>query len=123
MPKQQTVCFSACGIGLGHVGRLKPFARWLHNDGHKIYFTGYGEALDQLKADKFPVYSIPEINFYENADGSFNSTKTSVLGIYLIARFMRQVKEQYNYILKYKPNLVVSDTSYSAVFAGKKYKL
>ncbi len=123
MTNKKTVYLSACGIGLGHVGRLKPFARWLAKSGHNIYFTGYGEALNQLQEDNFPVHSIPEIKFYENPDGSFNSQKTSVLGSYLILRFMRQVKEHYNYLKKYKPALVVSDTSYSAVFAGKKYKM
>jgi UDP:flavonoid glycosyltransferase YjiC (YdhE family) len=122
-PNKKTVCFSACGIGLGHVGRLKPFARWLHNDGYNVYFTGYGESLNQLKSDKFPVHAVPEIKFYENQDGSFNSTKTSILGSYLILRFMSQVKAEYNYFLQYKPDLVVSDTRYSTVFAAKKYKL
>jgi UDP:flavonoid glycosyltransferase YjiC (YdhE family) len=120
---QKTVCLSACGIGLGHVGRLKPFARWLHNEGHKIYFTGYGESMDQLKDDIFPQYRVPDIKFYENPDGSFNSNKTSILGIYLIFRFMSQVKMEYNLLLKYKPDLVVSDTSYSAVFSAKKFKM
>lgn len=120
---QKTICFSACGIGLGHVGRLKPFAREFHNAGHNIYFTGYGESLDQLNNDNFPVYHVPEIRFYENPDGSFNSNKTSILGAYLMFRFMSQVKMEYNLLLKYKPDIVVSDTSYSAVFSAKKYKM
>ncbi|WP_455392672.1 glycosyltransferase [[Eubacterium] cellulosolvens] len=123
MTIKKTVYFSACGIGLGHVGRLKPFAREMHEEGYKIYFTGYGEALNQLKNDKFTVHAVPEIKFYEKPDGSFNSIKTSVLGLYLIARFMNQVKVEYNYIAKYKPDLVVADTRYSTVFAAKKYKL
>jgi uncharacterized protein (TIGR00661 family) len=120
---QKTICFSACGIGLGHVGRLKPLARWMHEQGHRIYFTGYGESLDQLKEDKFPVYRVPEIKFYENADGSFNGAKTSILSVYLISKFMSQVKKEFKYLLEYKPDIVISDASYSAVFAAKKYKM
>jgi UDP:flavonoid glycosyltransferase YjiC (YdhE family) len=120
---KKTVCFSACGIGLGHVGRLKPFARWMHEMGHKVYFTGYGESLDQLNNDKFIVHSVPEIKFLEHPDGSFNSARTSVLAPIFIARFMSQVKAEYNYLVKYKPDLVVSDTRYSSVFAAKKYKM
>lgn len=123
MSGKKTVYFSACGIGLGHVGRLKPFARQLHEDGHRIYFTGYGESLEQLNDDKFTVHAVPEIKFYERADGSFNSTKTAILGSYLVARVMKQVKAEYNYIAKYKPDIVISDTRYSTVFAAKKYKL
>jgi UDP:flavonoid glycosyltransferase YjiC (YdhE family) len=121
--ERKTVYFSACGIGLGHVGRLKPFARRMHNDGHKVYFTGYGDSLDQLKNDEFTVHPVPKITFYENPDGSFNSVKTSVLGLYLTTRFLKQVKTEYNYIFKYKPDIVISDTRYSTVFAAKKYKM
>jgi UDP:flavonoid glycosyltransferase YjiC (YdhE family) len=120
---KKTVYFSACGIGLGHVGRLKPFAREMYNEGHKIYFTGYGDSLDQLKDDKFTIHRVPKITFYENPDGSFNSVKTSVLALYLMGRFMNQVKTEYNYIAKYKPDIVVSDTRYSTVFGAKKYKM
>ena len=123
MVKQKSIYFSACGIGLGHVGRLKPFARWLFQEGHKIYFTGYGEAMDQLKNDKFIKHTVPVIEFYENPDGSFNSSKTSIVGLYLTFRFLQQVKVEYQYITKYKPDLVVADTRYSTVFAAKKYKL
>jgi len=123
MVKQKSIYFSACGIGLGHVGRLKPFARWLFQEGHKIYFTGYGEAMDQLKDDKFIKHTVPVIEFYENPDGSFNSSKTSIVGLYLTFRFLQQVKVEYQYITKYKPDLVVADTRYSTVFAAKKYKL
>ena len=123
MAEKRTVYFSACGIGLGHVGRLKPFARWLYDEGHDVIFTGYGEAMNQVKKDKFTVHTVPEIKFYEYPDGSFNSVKTSILGPYLIARFMRQVKTEYNYIVKYRPDIVISDTRYSTVFAAKKYKL
>lgn len=123
MVKDKTVYFSACGIGLGHVGRLKPFARWMHENGNKVYFTGYGESLNQVKDDKFIVHAVPEIKFYERPDGSFNSIKTSMLAPYLVARFMSQVKAEYNYIYKYKPDIVVADTRYSTVFAAKKYKM
>lgn len=121
--EKKTIYFSACGIGLGHVGRIKAFARNFHEDGHKIYFTGYGESMDQLKNDRFTKHRVPEIRFYENPDGSFNSMKTSILGSYLVARFMKQVKSEFNYISKYKPDIVVSDTRYSTVFAAKKYKM
>lgn len=120
---KKTICFSACGIGLGHVGRLKPFAREMYEDGHKIYFTGYGDSLDQLKDDKFTIHRVPKITFYENPDGSFNSVKTSVLAPYLVGRFMNQVKTEYNYMVKYKPDIVISDTRYSTVFGAKKYKM
>jgi len=121
--EKKTIYFSACGIGLGHVGRIKVFARNFHEDGHNVYFTGYGESLDQLKNDKFVIHAVPEIRFYENPDGSFNSMKTSILGSYLVARFMRQVKSEFGYISKYKPDIVVCDTRYSTVFAAKKYKM
>jgi uncharacterized protein (TIGR00661 family) len=123
MVKKKTVYFSACGIGLGHVGRLKPFARDMFEEGHKVYFTGYGESLNQIKNDKFTIHAVPDIKFYERPDGSFNSTKTSILSLYLVVRFMSQVKAEYNYIYKYKPDIVVADTRYSTVFAAKKYKM
>ena len=123
MANKKTIYFSACGIGLGHVGRLKPFARGMFEEGHKVYFTGYGESLNQIKNDKFTVHAVPDIKFYERPDGSFNSTKTSILSLYLIVRFMSQVKAEYNYIYKYKPDIVVADTRYSTVFAAKKYKM
>ena len=88
-----------------------------------MYFTGYGESIAQLKDDKFTVHRVPEIAFYENPDGSFNSTKTSILGAYLLTRFLKQVKVEYNYIYKYKPDIVIADTRYSTVFAAKKYKM
>ena len=123
MAENKIIYLSACGIGLGHVGRLKPLARWLADEGYKVYFTGYGDSLNQLKNEKFTVHSVPKIKFYENPDGSFNSLKTSILGSYLIYRFMQQVKAEYTFISKYKPALVLADTRYSTVFAAKKYKM
>lgn len=118
---KKTIHFSANGIGLGHVGRLKPFARWLHKEGHKVYFTGYGESLDQLKFDKFNVHRVPEITFLENSDGSFNSIKTALLTFSFSLVFMKQASLEYDYMAKNKPDLVVSDSRYSTLFAAKKY--
>ena len=119
----KTVYFSACGIGLGHVGRLKPVVRWMHELGYNVSLTGYGYSLDQVRNDKYPIHEVPAIQFYEYPNGSFNSLKTSLLGGYLSLKFMRQAIAEYKLMTKYKPDLMVLDTRYSTLFAAKKYKM
>jgi uncharacterized protein (TIGR00661 family) len=123
MNTKKTVYFSACGIGLGHVGRLKPVVRWMHEKGYNVSLTGYGYSMDQVKNDKYSIHLVPEMPFYEYPNGSFNSLKTSLLGSYLILKFMRQAIAEYKLMIKYKPDLMVMDTRYSTLFAAKKYKM
>jgi len=113
------IYFSPCGIGLGHVGRSHPIAEELRKRGADIIFSTYLEGVDYIKKHGFPVVSSPPLSMVADHAGSIDLRMSSVTqGIPALPRFLHQMNVEIGYMKEYQPDVVVSDTRLSSIFAA-----
>ena len=112
------VYISACGIGLGHIGRVVAVADELKRAGAEVVFSTYGPAYRYITAAGYRAYSSPMLMWEEEEDGSV-STARSVrrLGDY-IGIFRKHLAQERERIGKERPDAIISDSRYSTVFVG-----
>lgn len=113
------IYFSPCGIGLGHVGRSYPIAEELRRRGADVVFSTYLEGLDYVRKLGFPVASSPPLSMATDATGRIDLRMSSVTqGVPAFPRFLHQMNVEIEYMKAYRPDVVVSDTRLSSVFAA-----
>jgi len=111
--------FSPCGIGLGHVGRSYPIAEELRRRGADVVFSTYLEGFDYVKKLGFPVASSPHLNMTVDHTGGIDLRISSVKqGIPALPRFLHQLNVEIEFMKSYRPDIVVSDSRLSSVFAA-----
>lgn len=117
--KGSRIYFSPCGIGLGHVARSHTIARELRKRGADIIFSTYLDGLDYMKKQDFPFVASPFLNMSTDHDGGIDLRMSSVTqGLPAIPRFIHQMNIEIDYLKEYRPDVVVSDTRLSSVFAA-----
>jgi len=113
------IYFSPCGLGLGHVGRCHSVAEELRRRGADILFSTYLEGLDYVKKLGFPVVPSPPMSMAIDRDGGIDLRMSSVTkGLPALPRFLRQLNVEIKYMKGYRPDVVVSDTRLSSIFAA-----
>ena len=126
MTKVKNVYFTPYGVGLGHASRLTMLAENIitknrnnNYDKINIRFSSFGEAVQYIKKTGYECMTVPEVEFSWNAEGSF-SFKESISKIPLWFRnFLRQVNMEVKNMIKFSPNLVVSDSRLSSIVSAK----
>ncbi len=112
------VYFTPNGIALGHAGRCIPAARKLLERGDKVVFSTYGDAVGFIQSAGFKVLKTPPLKFEETEDGSVAMLQTSLKWPLHIATFLKQVKSEIVNLKKFKPDIIISDSRLSPLFAG-----
>jgi UDP:flavonoid glycosyltransferase YjiC (YdhE family) len=113
------VYFTPNGIGLGHVSRNIPIALELRRSGAEILFSTYLEGVDYSKRQGFRVVTAPPISMANDSSGSIDLRMSSVRqGVKAFPTFLRQVNEEISHIKAFKPDVVVSDSRLSSIFAA-----
>ncbi|MBS7619620.1 hypothetical protein KEJ21_03120 [Candidatus Bathyarchaeota archaeon] len=113
------IYFSPCGLGLGHIGRLHPIALDLKRRGAEILFSTYLEGYDYAVKHGFPVIRSPHLNM-ETVNGKIDLKLSSATqGLPAIPRFTKQINVEISYMRNFKPDIVVSDSRMSSIFAAK----
>lgn len=114
------VYFSPCGIGLGHVGRTIPVAEELKRLGAEIMFSTYLDGVGYVRKQGLPVVSSPALSLVSDSTGRIDfRALTTTQGVPAFPRFMQQVTAEMEYMKAFGPDVIVSDTRLSSVFAGK----
>jgi UDP:flavonoid glycosyltransferase YjiC (YdhE family) len=114
------VYFTPNGIGLGHVSRNMPIANELRRQGADVLFSTYLEGVDYAKMQGFRVVSVPPISMVNDSSGSIDLRMSSVRqGVKALPTFMRQVNREIKHIKAYRPDVVVSDSRLSSIFAAR----
>ena len=113
------IYFSPCGIGLGHVGRSYPIAEELRRRGADIVFSTYLEGIYYVRKLGFPVAKSPPLSMVSDQTGKIDLRMSSVTeGLPALPRFLHQLNVEIEYMQAYQPDVVVSDTRLSSVFAA-----
>lgn len=114
-----TVVIGACGIGLGHVGRMLPVARRLRSDGYSVVFTSYGDAVSFCLREGFVTYRESAISYGVREDGSVSLKQTFKGTFRLLKAFSDQVRAELFVLRKHRPRVVVSDSRLSTLLAAR----
>ena len=107
------------GVGLGHASRMLMLAQRLGDSDVDIRFSSFGEGAHYISMRGYKCMTVPPVEFAWSIEGGF-SIKYSISNIPLwFTNFPRQVRDEINNIIKYDPDIVVSDTRLSSLVASK----
>jgi UDP-N-acetylglucosamine--N-acetylmuramyl-(pentapeptide) pyrophosphoryl-undecaprenol N-acetylglucosamine transferase len=113
------VYFTPYGVGLGHASRLMLLAEQLQNLGTESKFSSFGEAAKYVSCLGYDCNLIPSMEFVWTSEGHFSiSSSIANIPTYFV-NFSRQVNHEVSNIIEFRPDIVVSDTRLSPVFASK----
>ncbi len=106
------------GVGLGHASRMLMVAERLRAHGYTLEFSSFGDAVDYLTMHGYRCNVVPEVEFGWNPISGFN-VKRSIMKIpENLFNFTRQLRLEMESIARLKPDIVISDTRLSTLFAG-----
>ena len=120
---KRKVYIAACGIGLGHIGRVIAVADELRKAGAEVVFSTYGPAYKYITAAGYRAYESPMLMWEEEEDGSVSTGKSmGKLGSY-IGVFRRHLAQEEEQIRSERPDAIISDSRYSTVFVEDKFDI
>lgn len=115
------VYMAPCGIGLGHITRLHPIAEELNKRGISTVFSTYLDGLEYAKHNRLSTFEAVPLNFRVTADGAIDFKMTAATaGFSLgIRTFLRQVTREIQFLKRFRPDVVVSDSRASSLVAAR----
>ncbi|MCS6767321.1 MAG: glycosyltransferase family protein [Candidatus Nitrosocaldus sp.] len=106
------------GVGLGHASRMLMVAERLRAYGYDIAFSSFGDPVDYITMHGYRCSVVPEVEVGWNPLSGFNM-KSSVMKIpENMVNFTRQVRVEMAGISRFRPDVVISDTRLSTLFAS-----
>jgi UDP-N-acetylglucosamine--N-acetylmuramyl-(pentapeptide) pyrophosphoryl-undecaprenol N-acetylglucosamine transferase len=113
------VYFTPYGVGLGHASRLMTIAEKVKTNNINVKFSSFGEAVDFISRYGYHCNEVPPVEFSWNSQGSF-SMKNSLSNIpSWFKNFTIQVVKEVEMMLKFSPNIVVSDSRLSSIVSAR----
>lgn len=115
------VYMAPCGIGLGHITRAVPIARELNSRGVETVFSTYLDGLEYAKHNHLPTYEAVPIYFKLTNDGAVDFKMTAATSGFSLGvrRFLRQVTREIEFMKRFKPDVVFSDSRASSLVAAR----
>ncbi|MEM3124449.1 MAG: glycosyltransferase family protein, partial [Candidatus Nitrosocaldus sp.] len=106
------------GVGLGHASRMLMVAERLKAHGYALEFSSFGDAVDYIDMHGYRCNIVPEVEFGWNPISGFN-VKRSIMKIpENLFNFTRQLRVEMESISRFRPDVVISDTRLSTLFAS-----
>jgi UDP:flavonoid glycosyltransferase YjiC (YdhE family) len=109
-------CF---GSGLGHASRMLEVADAARMEGGEVRFSSSGEVAEMIKGRGYPCNELPLADVLYSDDGSFSLRGTMESSPRILARVYKQVYREAANIARFRPAVVLSDSSLSTVIAAK----
>jgi uncharacterized protein (TIGR00661 family) len=113
---KRKVYIAACGIGLGHIGRMAAVADELRRLGAEAVFSTYGPAHRYISSAGYRAYDSPMLMWEEEENGSVSTPKSMGKAGHYLGVFRRHMAQERERIAAERPDAVVSDSRYSTVF-------
>lgn len=114
-----TAYLAPYGVGLGHASRLVMVADRLRQGNVQVQFSSYGEAADYVAMRGYRCAAVPPVEFAWSVEGGF-SIKQSIAQIPLwFTNLARQVNTETRNMTMYGPDVILSDSRLSPLFAAK----
>jgi len=104
---------------LGHAARIAEIARLLRREGDEFTYSSFEEGLDYLRSEGLHPIHAPSIDLKWSSEGGFSSHDSFVGFPRAILTFMKQIGFESDVISKTRPDVVVSDSRLSPIFAAK----
>jgi len=113
------VYFTPYGVGLGHASRLMTIAEKIQNNNLEVKFSSFGEAVDYISRSGYICHEVSPVEFSWNSQGSF-SLKNSIANVpNWFKNFTTQIVKEVELMIKFSPNLIVSDSRLSSIISGR----
>lgn len=108
------------GVGLGHASRMVMVADHLRGQGDmQVRFSSFGEAAKYVSMRGYQCVNAPPVEFAWSTEGGF-SVKQSIANIPVwFTNLVRQVNHETRSMTMYGPNVILSDSRLSPLFAAK----
>ncbi len=114
---KRTVYISACGIGLGHIGRVAAVADLLKAEGVECVFSTYGPAYDYITSAGYKAYRSPPMMWDEYDDGSIAVASSGMKIPLYLGTFAVHLEHERRRLASLKPDAILIDSRYSTTFA------
>ncbi len=113
-------CF---GSGLGHATRMLEVADLLRANGVLVRFSSSGEVVDFIERRGYRCNRLPLADVQYGENGAMSLRATMAESPKILARTYRQVYLEVGNLKGFQPDLVLSDSAVSTVFAARSLKL
>jgi UDP-N-acetylglucosamine--N-acetylmuramyl-(pentapeptide) pyrophosphoryl-undecaprenol N-acetylglucosamine transferase len=107
------------GSGLGHAARISEISDMLKRPGDEFTYSSFEEGLDYLRSHGYHPLHSPAIDLKWSSEGGFSSHDSFVGFPRAILTFMKQIGYESDVISRTNPNVIVSDSRLSPIFAAK----
>ena len=94
-------------------------AEQLRNLGATSKFSSFGEAAKYVSSLGYECNLVPSLEFVWTSEGHFSITSSIAHIPTYFVNFSRQVNHEVSHMIEFQPDIVVSDTRLSPVFASK----
>ncbi|MDA4135856.1 MAG: hypothetical protein OK449_02500 [Thaumarchaeota archaeon] len=111
--------FGIFGSGLGHASRMMAVSQRLVNEGCKVRFSSSSEATGYIRKQGFACNDIPLVDVVFTETGNFSATHTMKVAPWLILKVFQQAGMEARNIMRFRPDVVLSDSQISTVMASK----
>ena len=113
-------CF---GSGLGHSSRMLEIARELTSRGARVMLSSSGEVATLIRKSGFACNSLPLADVRYSETGEFALKQTMLAWPSILARTYQQLEMETSNIVRFGPDVVLSDSALSTVLAARILRL
>lgn len=115
------VYFGVNGIGAGHIKRSLHIAHELTKRGIELSFSTYNDPaiINLIQLEGFHVAKVPPIEWVDREDGTIDVKRSIVRFPLIVITLINQIVKEVRHLLRFDPDLVVSDARFSTIVAAK----
>ncbi len=115
------VYFGVNGIGAGHIKRSMHIAHELAKRGIVLFFSTYNDPaiINLIQLEGFHVANVPPIVWVDREDGTIDVKRSIVRFPLIVITLIKQIVYEVRHLLRFDPDLVVSDARFSTIVAAK----